>query len=244
MVIIADHGWQIGERRMHGKNGLGVAATNIPLIIRKQNQLAGYTNWNPVSQLDVFPTLIELTFGKQALIDYTDDSGLPLDGVSLVPALNNPSIAPNDYVISQYPRCRPIDNIQDADCMTAPHNNAVLCNNGGGRPKITAMGYLLVNKNGDRYTEWRHFNEERTNCAPATWPDMPASIKSGWSYPAWQMKSAKSCTNWQRAGIQQELYRDEDETNNYAYEPTPAISQQLKAYSEKLRGRLSIMACR
>ena len=83
IVLWSDHGWHLGEKGHWHKRTLWEEATRVPLVIIAP----GVSKWRqrcdqPVSLIDIFPTLIELC-------------GLPkieiLDGLSLVPWLKNPA---------------------------------------------------------------------------------------------------------------------------------------------------------
>jgi arylsulfatase A-like enzyme len=82
IVLWGDHGWHLGEKEHWRKHALWETTTRTSLIISapegmKKNQLCE----RPVSLIDIFPTLVEMC-------------GLPerkgLDGMSLVPLLNDP----------------------------------------------------------------------------------------------------------------------------------------------------------
>ncbi|MEC9080641.1 MAG: sulfatase [Verrucomicrobiota bacterium] len=100
VVFFSDHGWHLGEKQAWGKQTGWIHSTQVPLIIcapgTKKNMLCD----EPVSLLDLYPTLTELT-------------GLPsrdLDGVSLANLIKNPKLKINrvvktyitsdDYVLS------------------------------------------------------------------------------------------------------------------------------------------------
>jgi iduronate 2-sulfatase len=85
IIVWGDHGWHLGEHAIWGKHALYEESLRSPLIIRSpaRNQ-AGATTQAIVETVDLFPTLCEL-------------AGLPVpdfvDGVSLNPILNDPTIA-------------------------------------------------------------------------------------------------------------------------------------------------------
>lgn len=88
IVLWSDHGWHLGEKQHWGKWTGWERSTRVPLIIVPPKQRAG--NFapagsrcsQPVSLIDLFPTLAELC-------DVTVPKGL--DGQSLVPLLRQPS---------------------------------------------------------------------------------------------------------------------------------------------------------
>lgn len=86
IVFTSDHGWGNGPKDVVYKNNLWEESTRVPLIIHapgisKQNVMVE----QPVSLVDLFPTLIELC----GLPEETrlNEQGVPLDGHSLVPFL-------------------------------------------------------------------------------------------------------------------------------------------------------------
>jgi len=80
IVFWSDHGWHLGEKRHWHKSTLWEEATRIPLIIAAPKVKPGVCA-QPVSLLDLFPTLTELC---------GISTGQPLDGLSLVPQLKSP----------------------------------------------------------------------------------------------------------------------------------------------------------
>ena len=82
VVLWSDHGWHLGEKGHWHKRTLWEESTRVPFIIVAPGfGMAGQRCTQPVSLVDIFPTLIELC-------------GLPragkLDGISLVPWLVEP----------------------------------------------------------------------------------------------------------------------------------------------------------
>ena len=81
VIVCGDNGYQFGEKHHWSKGGLWEGSAHVPLVIAGPNIAEGQTSPRPVSLIDLYPTLLEL-------------SGLPaksdLDGVSLVPLLKNP----------------------------------------------------------------------------------------------------------------------------------------------------------
>lgn len=100
VVLFSDHGWHLGEKQAWGKSSGWVHSTQVPLIISGPKAKADELCDEPVSLLDLYPTLSEM-------------AGLPspdLGGVSLSELLKNPSADTNrvvktyvnsdDYVLS------------------------------------------------------------------------------------------------------------------------------------------------
>ena len=96
VVLWGDHGWHLGDHGIWCKHTNYEQATRSPLIIApravggKEEESA-----SPVEFIDIYPTLCDL-------------AGLPkptqLQGVSLVPILEDPSAKVKDIAVSQYPR--------------------------------------------------------------------------------------------------------------------------------------------
>ncbi|MBI3463666.1 MAG: sulfatase-like hydrolase/transferase [Planctomycetes bacterium] len=86
VILWGDHGWHLGEKQHWGKLTGWERATRVPLVIvppkRSASELgAGRNCAEPVSLIDLYPTLIELCgLGPRP----------GLDGISLVPQLRNP----------------------------------------------------------------------------------------------------------------------------------------------------------
>jgi len=80
VILWSDHGWHLGEKLHWRKFTLWEEATRVPLMVR----LPGFRaqqNWEPVSLIDIFPTLVEL-FDLPAVDQ--------LDGTSLMPLILDP----------------------------------------------------------------------------------------------------------------------------------------------------------
>lgn len=83
VVLWSDHGQNLGEHLSWRKMTLWETSTRVPLVFRiPGNSLQAGASWEPVSLLDVYPTLVELC-------------GLPpihaLEGESLTPFFANPA---------------------------------------------------------------------------------------------------------------------------------------------------------
>ena len=83
VVLWGDHGWHLGQKQHWRKHTLWEVATRTTLIISSPVRAQrGATSPRPVSLVDLYPTLVEL-------------SGVPgrsgLDGQSLLPLLENPA---------------------------------------------------------------------------------------------------------------------------------------------------------
>lgn len=86
VILISDHGFHVGEKQHVAKGTLWEEATNSLLMARIPGMTkAGGVCTSPVSLLDLYPTLVELT-GVAPPKHH-------LDGTSLVPQLKNPDAA-------------------------------------------------------------------------------------------------------------------------------------------------------
>lgn len=129
IVVIGDHGFELGEHDCWGKMTLFGWDARVPLIISAPGMGKGGAKTSAISELiDIFPTL-------------TDLSGLPnpmqLDGTSLVPVLKDASATVKTAALTQHPR-------------------PALYWGGGPLALPEVMGYGLTT---DRwsYHEWRDF---------------------------------------------------------------------------------------
>jgi arylsulfatase A-like enzyme len=94
LLFFSDNGWHLGEKQHWHKSTLWQRSTHVPLIIRAPEvRAAGRARSQPVTLLDLYPTLIELC-------------GLPrkdLDGASLAPLLRDPGLQRKPAVITYLP---------------------------------------------------------------------------------------------------------------------------------------------
>ncbi|MGB3585930.1 MAG: sulfatase [Tunicatimonas sp.] len=97
VVLMGDHGYQIGEHGMWAKKHTNFEmATRVPLIISAPGQTAqGQTTMALTELVDIYPTLAELA-------GLTSDE--LLEGSSLVPLLNDPDQDWKTAAFSSYPR--------------------------------------------------------------------------------------------------------------------------------------------
>ncbi len=83
VVFWSDHGQHLGEKRHWRKQSLWEESTRVPLAIRLPNSVnGGESSDQPVSLLDIYPTLLEL-------IDLPSVTGL--EGTSLLSQLEDPA---------------------------------------------------------------------------------------------------------------------------------------------------------
>jgi iduronate 2-sulfatase len=95
IILWGDHGWHLGDHGLWNKHTNFEQATHTLLMMSIPGKNAGIKPVAVSEFVDIFPTLCDLT-------------GLPvpkyLDGVSLVPAINNSAAEVKEYAFSQYPR--------------------------------------------------------------------------------------------------------------------------------------------
>lgn len=90
VVFTSDHGWQMGEKDYLFKNSPWEESTRVPLIIRTPSSKAGLKIEQPVSLIDIYPTLMDLNTLKGD--NKITPAGGYLGGHSLKPFLeNNPA---------------------------------------------------------------------------------------------------------------------------------------------------------
>ena len=129
VVFWSDHGYHLGEQTLWAKTSNFELDARVPLIIAAPGrQQAGARVASPVELLDIFPTLTELA-------DLNPPEGL--EGLSLVPLLEQPTAAVKPAALTQHPR--------PAYFQDAPE----------------AMGYSVRSAT-HRYTEWRDWKTGET----------------------------------------------------------------------------------
>lgn len=93
VMLIGDHGWNLGEHGMWCKHSIMHTSLHVPLIVRTPDGLQGFRNHEVVEYVDLFPTLCDL-------------AGLPhpdqLEGESFAPLLKDPSARSKGYAISRW----------------------------------------------------------------------------------------------------------------------------------------------
>ncbi|NOZ57211.1 MAG: sulfatase-like hydrolase/transferase [Calditrichaeota bacterium] len=95
IVLWGDHGWHLGDHLMWCKHTNFEQATRAPLIIAAPGFPKGQVAHTMSEFVDIFPTLCELTN-----LPVPDN----LDGVSLVPALQDSAAEVKPYAVSQFHR--------------------------------------------------------------------------------------------------------------------------------------------
>ena len=92
VMLVSDHGWHLGEKKHWCKGTIWEQTTHIPFMVRGPGIRPGSKCTQPVSLIDVYPSLVDLA-----------GLGVPqwLDGTSIQPQLANPS-ASRGPAISSY----------------------------------------------------------------------------------------------------------------------------------------------
>lgn len=96
IMLWGDHGWHLGDMGVWGKATNYEISTRVPFIIQApgKDKTVGKKSEALVELLDMYPTLCDL-------------AGVPipkhLEGISLVPILDNPGAKVKDFALSQYP---------------------------------------------------------------------------------------------------------------------------------------------
>jgi len=90
IILTSDHGWGMGEKNYLYKNSLWQESTRIPLIIRAPGVTgSGGVTDQPVSLIDIYPTLLDLC--ELPSDTKKNERGHRLDGHSLKPLLTDPT---------------------------------------------------------------------------------------------------------------------------------------------------------
>lgn len=99
VVLWGDHGFSFGHLGNWTKHTNYEEAARLPLMIRAPGiSVAGGVAPGVVETVDIFPTLMELAGLR------TPDGIQPVDGVSLVPTLKDPSVRVQDHIYHAFPR--------------------------------------------------------------------------------------------------------------------------------------------
>ena len=165
IAFLGDHGFQLGDHNQWSKVTNWEHSLRIPLIIKPPTVSAGgqALSWNGVGKLatgmvqavDLFPTLVQLGMpsASAALLPRCPDpvlasraTELCTDGISLVPALREPTASLQPIAFSQVPRNAAVDGMQGSKIARELGEQF--------------MGYSLRG-NHWRYTEWFPFDPER-----------------------------------------------------------------------------------
>ncbi len=85
VVFTSDHGWQMGEKNYLFKNSPWEESARVPLIVKIPNQNSDNKVKQPVSLIDIFPTLID--YCKLEGSNKINSDGADLGGFSLRPLI-------------------------------------------------------------------------------------------------------------------------------------------------------------
>ena len=90
VILVSDHGYNMGEKDFLYKNNLWEESTRIPMIIKDPNSKGskGQRVNHPVSLIDLYPTIAD--FANIKASNTKNELGKPLSGFSLKPFLENP----------------------------------------------------------------------------------------------------------------------------------------------------------
>ena len=99
IVLWGDHGWHLGDHGIWTKHTNYEQANRIPLLVMAPGVTQpGSVSRQPAESVDIFPTLAELA-GLPA-----PRGPQPIDGLSLVPVLRDPTKIIRDHAYHCYPR--------------------------------------------------------------------------------------------------------------------------------------------
>ena len=99
IVLWGDHGFHLGDLGIWTKHTNYEQANRIPILIAAPGVATpGSSTKQPIESVDIFPTLAELA-GLPA-----PQGPQPIDGVSLVPVLRDPSARVRDHAYHAYPK--------------------------------------------------------------------------------------------------------------------------------------------
>ena len=87
IVLVSDHGWQMGEKEYLFKNSPWEESTRIPYIIKTPESKAGTRINHPVSLIDIYPTLTDLC--NLSGDNRKNEKGGNINGFSLKPFLKS-----------------------------------------------------------------------------------------------------------------------------------------------------------
>ena len=92
IVLFSDHGWHLGEKDHWGKWTGWNRSTRVPFIVVQAGQKKGQKCLEPVSVIDIYPTLIDMSGLLQ----------IDMDASSIKPMVQNPQLELNRTVYSYF----------------------------------------------------------------------------------------------------------------------------------------------
>lgn len=93
LVFVSDHGEMLGAHGMRGKFNFYEESVRVPFLIRYPNRIkAGQVITNPVSTLNIFPTVLE----------YAGLKNIPTDGYSLKGVMEGTEKPKYDFAVSEW----------------------------------------------------------------------------------------------------------------------------------------------
>lgn len=140
VVFTSDHGWQMGEKSYLFKNSPWEESARIPLIIRVPGNQYGGRVEQPVSLIDIYPTLADCCSLKGS--NKVNEKGAALGGHTLLPLLEDPFNGKWD----------------------GPHGALTIVGNYGKNIPVEKQNYSYRTKNW-RYIHYSDGFEELYNCS-------------------------------------------------------------------------------
>lgn len=99
VVLWGDHGWHLGDHGYWSKHTNYEHATRIPLIfVAPGVAKAGAATDQLAETVDIYPTVVQLAGLPEPEVPQ------PMDGISLVPVLKDPSVRIREFAYGCYPR--------------------------------------------------------------------------------------------------------------------------------------------
>jgi arylsulfatase A-like enzyme len=142
VVLLSDHGYQLGEKGIWAKHTLWERSTRVPFIIARPNGRA-QTTGRPVNHVDLYPTLLELaglppneTNDGRSLVRLLDDPDAPGFDASLT------TLGPGNHTIrtERWRYIRYADGSEELyDHATDPHEWHNLVPGGGHTNVLAAL---------------------------------------------------------------------------------------------------------
>lgn len=165
VVLWSDHGWHLADHKgFWGKHSLFEQATVTPMLMKVPGmeglQTAGTATWAMTELVDIYPTLLDLVdLPKPQMPD-----GLELEGTSLVPLLQDPTIPWKRAAFSQFPESILNDKIDgdgnNRETYTFANGQRNVQTPSGSWLLGVGMGYS-IRTNRYRYTEyWQTLSNE------------------------------------------------------------------------------------